>query len=253
MRPIVLSFCVAFLPVGQSLAEGELSVGEARDHLQKWVETRQLTSQLQTDWRSEKEMLESTVDLFNKELSDLTAQLEKADTDTSQVGKERTALEAERAELEAAEARVGEWATQLEARVRELAKAFPPPLSDKLDALLVRMPVDPANTRLNPIERMQTLVGILNEVDKFNSSIAVESELQKRPSGEEIQVKTLYVGLGQAYFVDQTGDFAGIGVPSAEGWEWKEAPELANEILHAIAVYENVQPPSFDNLPMTLN
>jgi hypothetical protein len=116
-----------------------------------------------------------------------------------------------------------------------------------------RLPEDPSDTRTSPVERLQTIVGILNEVEKFGSVISVESELQKTSDGKEIEVKTLYVGLGQAYFVDKTGDFAGVGVAKLSGWEWSEASELGKAIQHAIEVYEGSQPPSFDGLPMTVN
>lgn len=252
MRHGILCICVAFLPVAAAFAQDEASIEAVRANLEKWVETRQLTSRLQADWRSEKEMLEQTAALYEKEVSDLNDQLTKAQTSTSQVDKERAELEAEKKELDDANTRVAEWATQCEGQIRQLAPAFPPPLATKLEPLLKRLPDDPSKTRLSPVERMQNLVGLLNEVDKFNGSIAVESELQKRPSGDEIQVQTLYLGLGQAYFVDKTGGFAGVGLPTLKGWEWKEQPGLGADILRAIAVYENTQPPAFVDLPMTV-
>jgi len=253
MRHGILCICVALLPVATAFAQDQASIDGVRANLKEWVETRQLTSRIQADWRSEKEMLKQTAALYEKELADLNEQLSKSESGSSQVGKERKELEAEKAELEEATARVAEWATQAEQAIRRLAQAFPPPLSEKLDPLLKRLPEDPSKTRLSPVERMQNLVGILNEVDKFNGSIVVESELQTQPSGEEIQVKTLYVGLGQAYFVDKTGAFAGVGQPTLRGWEWKEQAGLGAAILRAIAVYENTQPPAFVGLPMTVN
>jgi len=253
MRHGILVLMVALLPGLHAFAEGEATVEGVRANLEQWVKTRQLTSRLQADWRAEKEMLEQTAVLFEKELADLDDQLGKADTGTSEVGRERDGLEAEKKEIEILKAEVAATATRLEERVRVLAMAFPPPLAGKLDSLMKQLPEDPANTRISPEERMQQLVGILNEVDKFNSAISVESELQKRPSGEELQVKTLYVGLGQAYFVDSTGGFAGVGVPASDGWTWTEASDLGSRILKAIAIYENTQPPAFEGLPMTCN
>ncbi|MCU0788927.1 MAG: DUF3450 domain-containing protein [Verrucomicrobia bacterium] len=253
MRHGILVLSILLLPVASLTAQSGSTIDEARVSVEKWVETRQLTSRLQADWRAEREMIEQTLALFEKELAELQEKLAKADTSTSQVGAERAKLEAEKKELEEASARVTDWATRFEERIRKLAIAFPPTLATKLDPLMKRLPADSATTRLGPVERMQNLVGILNEVDKFNGSIVVESELQKRPSGEEIQVKTLYVGLGQAYFVDKTGDFAGVGQPSLKGWEWKEEPGLGGRVLDAIASYEDTRPPGFVELPMTVN
>lgn len=253
MRQSILCICIALLPVVSAFAQSEASIDGIRANLEQWVQTRQLTSRLQSDWRSEKEMLEQTAALYGKELSDLNERLAKADTSTSQVGKERADLEAEKEEIAEANVRVAEWATQCEEGIRRLAPAFPHPLASKLEPLLQRLPDDPSATRMRAVERMQNLVGILNEVDKFNGSIVVESELQTRPSGEEIQVKTLYVGLGQAYYVDTTGDFSGVGMATLSGWKWKEQAGLGPAILRAIAVYENTHPPAFVGLPMTVN
>ena len=253
MQHGILCFGIALLPMVTASAQNEVTLDEVRSTLSQWVETRQLTSRLQADWRSEKEMLEQTAALYEKELSGLNEQLAKTETGSAQVTEDRARLEAEEKELREAEAAVAEWVKQCEQRLGRLASAFPPPLASKLAELVKRMPDDPSETRLSPLERMQNVVGILNEVDKFNGSIVVESELQTRPSGEEIQVRTLYVGLGQAYFVDQTGTFSGVGRPSLEGWAWEEQAGLGERILRAIAIYDNSRPPAFEALPMSFN
>lgn len=248
-----MSACwIALFLLGSGAAHVEASVEEARANLEQWVETRQLTSRLKADWRQEKEMLDQTAALFDRELEELNGQLAKADTGTSQIDRDREALQAEQQELTDAENRAAEYVTRFEERIRKLSAAFPPPLAERLDPLMKRLPEDPSGTRLKPVERMQNVVGILNEVDKFNSSITVESGLQRQPSGEEIQVKTLYLGLAQAYFTDQTGGFAGVGVPSLAGWEWTPQPGLGDAVLKAIAVYENARPPAFEALPMVV-
>lgn len=243
--------CVVLLSLATAIAQEKESMEGVRANLEQWVETRQLTSRLQSDWRSDKEMLDQTAAVHERELSGLNEALAKADTGTSQVRKEHEALETQKAELEEAKAAVAAWATQCEQRMRILARGLPAPLTRKLEPLLSRLPQNPSETRLNPVERMQNLVGILNEVDKFNSSVVVESELKKRPSGEEIQVKTLYAGLGQAWFVDKSGSFAGVGRPTATGWAWEDQANLGARVLRAISIAENVEPPAFEQLPMS--
>ena len=55
------------------------------------------------------------------------------------------------------------------------------------------------------------------------------SELRKNQSGAEVQAQVIYVGLAQAYFVDPSGEFAGVGSPGEDGWKWSIKPELADE------------------------
>jgi hypothetical protein len=225
---------------------------ETRETLAKWVQTRQLTGKLRADWQADKETLEQSLKLFERELKTLDEQLGKTDTSSQQAQKERAELAREKEALLAASDKAKELATALEARVKSLARAFPAPLHEKIEPLLKRIPADPAATKASPAERLQTIVGILNEVDKFNGAVSVVSEIQKNPAGAEVQVKTLYLGLGQAWFVDKAGDYAGIGVPTAEGWQWQPRPELAPRISKAIAVYENTAPAAFVDLPVTL-
>jgi hypothetical protein len=101
-------------------------------------------------------------------------------------------------------------------------------------------------------ERIQVIVGILNELDKFNNAVNVFSEKRKNPKGEEVSVQTLYVGLGAAYFVNDTADFAGVGSPGANGWEWTVRPELASAVQEAVKMYRNERTAHFVPLPVTI-
>ena len=65
-------------------------------------------------------------------------------------------------------------------------------------------------------------------------------------------MKTAFIGLGAAYFVNDTGDFSGVGSPGAGGWEWSIKPELAAPIREVIRIYRNEHSARFINLPVTI-
>ena len=94
------------------------------------------------------------------------------------------------------------------------------------------------------------VIGILNELNKFNYEITVTSEVQKLNSGESIEVTAMYLGLGQGYYVNANGTIAGVGSPSAEGWSWESADEAAAEIKDAISILKNEKIASFIPLPV---
>jgi hypothetical protein len=238
------------LLAGSAFAEDTLA--DTRTAIEKWVETRQLISQTRNDWQTDKETLEQTVALFERELKSLGDQMSNVSTNSAQVDKERALATKQQAELKAASDKVRELVGGLEQRVKELAASFPPPLADKVASLLKRIPEDPASTRASALERMQNVVGIINEVDKFNAAVTVVSEIQKNPSGAEVQVETMYVGLAQAYFVDKAGDYAGTGVPDKTGWKWTPNNELAGKIQKSIAMYKNAAPADFVSLPVEI-
>jgi hypothetical protein len=99
-------------------------------------------------------------------------------------------------------------------------------------------------------ERIQVIVGVLNELDKFNNSVTVFSEKRTNEKGEEVAVETVYVGLGAAYFVNAGDDFAGTGRPGQNGWEWTVQPELATPVREVIRIYRNERPARFVALPV---
>jgi hypothetical protein len=247
-----LTIFTAWLAAAGQAAEVPPSLAETRSTLEQWVQTRQLISKTRSDWDADKETLAQTTALYERELKSIAEQMSKVSTNNAQVEKERLAATATQSELEAAAEQARTLVAGLEKRVQEIAPSFPPPLAEKLASSLKRIPADPANTKMSGLERMQNVVGILNEVDKFNAAVTVVSEVQKNSSGAEVQVETLYLGLAQAYFVDKAGEYAGLGTPAATGWEWTANNALAGKIQKTIAMYKNATPADFVSLPVQI-
>jgi hypothetical protein len=114
------------------------------------------------------------------------------------------------------------------------------------------MPEDPEESKLSLGERFQNIIGILNEVTKFNREITVRSEVRTLPDGSSAEVTAMYVGIGQAYYVNAAGDIAGVGTASAEGWIWTPTNEAAAKIMDAIAILNNEKVADFVQLPVTI-
>ena len=77
-------------------------------------------------------------------------------------------------------------------------------------------------------------------------------ELRKDAEGNERQVQVIYLGLGQAYFVDQNNTIAGRGAPGSEGWMWSFNNGLASKIRKIIGIYENGLPAEFVSIPVEI-
>jgi len=235
-----------------SSVHAETPLAETRSTLEKWVETRQLTSKARTDWQADKESLEQTVQLYERELKAIDEQMATASTNKTQVAKEMAeATSLQKFSTEALDG-VRQYATQFEARVKKFAPQLPAPLQDILKPMLARLPADAASTKMLAAERVQVLVGVLNELDKFNNSVNLFNEKRKNPAGDEIAVQTVYVGLGAAYFVNEAGDFAGTGAPGANGWEWTVKPDIAASVQEVVKIYRNEKAARFVTLPATI-
>ena len=230
----------------------ESPVSDARATLEKWVETRQLISKTKSDWQSDKESLEQTVALYERELKGIDDQMSKVSTNNTQVEKEMQGATVLQKQSNEALANGRQFATEFEARIQKFAPQLPVPLQDIIKPLLARLPADPANTKMLAAERVQVLVGILNELDKFNNAVNVFNEKRKNPKGEEVAVQTVYVGLGAAYFVNEAGDFAGTGAPGANGWEWGVKNEIAPSVKEVVKIYRNEGTARFVTLPANI-
>jgi chromosome segregation ATPase len=235
-----------------SCAAAESRLNEARSTLEKWVETRQLISRTKSDWQSDKETLEQTIKLFERDLQSVEDQMSKLSTNNTQVEKERGQAEALRNSSNESLERTRQFADGFEAELGKLMPQLPVLLQDILKPLLNRLPADRANTRMSAAERAQVIVGILNEIDKFNNAVSIFSEKRKNEKGEEVAVETVYAGLGAAYFVNDSGDFAGTGVAGKSGWEWTIKSDLAPSVREVIRIYRNERTARFVTLPAVI-
>jgi Protein of unknown function (DUF3450) len=235
-----------------TVCRAETPLAETRSTLGQWVAARQLISKTKADWQADKALLQQTVALYERELKATDEQMSNVSTNNTQVEKERLEAEALQASSRNALNGARVFAAQFEARIQELVPRLPAPLQDILRKDLARIPSNPADTKMLAAERMQILVGILNEIDKFNNALNVFSERRKNAQGEEVAVETLYVGLGAAYFVNDSGDFAGLGAPGAKGWEWTLQPELAPTVKAAVKMYRNERTAQFVTLPVAI-
>jgi hypothetical protein len=250
----VAILCVAagttFFPTAWLRAE--TSVGETRSVLEKWVEARQAISKTRSDWQTDKETIGQTLQLFDRELKSIEEQMSKLSTNNTQVEKERGQAEALLKSSNESLDLAKKFATDFEVKIAKLVPQLPIPLQEILKPLLTKLPADPASTKMQVTERIQVLVGILNEVDKFNNAVNLFSEKRRNEKGEEVAVETVYIGLGAAYFVNDANNFAGTGTPGANGWEWSIKTDLAPSVREIVKVYRNERPAQFVALPAVI-
>lgn len=231
-------------------ADGSLEA--ARTTLEQWVETRQLIGKTKTDWQSDRELLGQTLELFKRELQTIREERSKLSTNSIQGEKERAEAEASLQAANESLAAIAQFAAGFETQLVPFVSRLPVPLQDIIRPFLNRLPSNSATSRITVPERLQAIVGILNEIDKFNNAVTIFNERRKNAKGEEVSVDTVYVGLGAAYYVNSTGDLAGTGQPGTNGWEWNIKPELAAPIREVIRIYRNERSTRFVSLPVTI-
>lgn len=225
---------------------------ETRDVLQEWVKVKALISEEREDWATEKALVADTIDLLKAEKELLAETIESRKEAAEAASSERTELSMQKESLDAAAAKLGETLSSYEAEMVAWVPTLPELLQEELSPLIRRLPAEGENTNAGIGRRLQSVVGILSQIDKFNSSVTYRKELR----GSEDMAKetdTLYFGLAYAVYSDAEGTSAGYGKPGPSGWVWEAAPEAALDIKELIAVYKNETPAKYISIPLSIN
>lgn len=248
----VLTSVLCLLTSGAVAADAGNGVDRVRSALEKWVETRRLVSLEQRDWDLGREMLNERIALLEREIETLRGRIAEAQESISDADKKRAGLLEENEALKAASSGLAESMAVFEIRTRSLLNRMPDPIRERVKPLSQRIPEEVAETKLSFAERFQNVVGILNEVNKFNREITVTSEVRALPDGTSAEVAAMYVGVSQAYYVGGNDLIAGYGTAGADGWVWTAADAIAPQVAQAIAILKNEKIASFVQLPVEI-
>ena len=248
--PKLLALGCSLIPAGLF---AQSNISETRDVLDKWVETRQIISEEKADWRTEQSILSDTVSLLSNEVERLDKALEDLEASATAADEDRSRLAAEKEVLGEAASVVETNIAGLETQIKRILPALPAPLVDKIKPLIRRLPDDSSDTELSLGERVQNIVGILSQADKFNTTLTATSESREIEGGKVVEVRTLYWGLATAYYVDASGEYAGIGYPGPDGWEWPQVEGKGAAINRLLDVYEGSGEIQFVEVPARIN
>ena len=236
----------------EEAAETSAKLSDARDKLSKWVEAQQILSREREDWELGKDVLEQRIALVGGETEDLRGRIEELRQGIGDTDRRRREIEVDNASLRDASAALANGIEGLESKTRELVARLPDPIRDRVRPLSQKIRKDPGGSGQSLGQRFQNVVGVLNEVNKFNRDITVTSELRALPDGGTVEVTAVYVGLGQAYYVSRDGSAAGFGRPGPDGWDWVPSDDLGPAVARTIAILQNEEVPAFVPLPVEL-
>lgn len=222
---------------------------ELRAKIEAWVDTLRQIQKEEADWDVEKQILLGSKDNLVadiKQLEELIAEAEerkaKADTATVERSERQT-------ELEAASAEVVRAVDKLEARFVEISSFLPEPLLGILGAELELMRDDANKAKSGSTGRVKNLLAAIIKVEKFSNKITETPLTIPLPNGKKQQVDTVFFGLSIAYAINQSGEHALVGKPTAEGWIFTERNEFADAIRRLVEVSRGEGEIEFVKLP----
>lgn len=229
------------------------SIAETRDIYKEYISVRKLIGEEKNTWTEQKVALEDMIAVVSNEIEENTKAIETMEDSAGSADKKRAELQEK---LELARRASSEFNAEIatfETRLKNAVVQLPDVLKKEIAPLVVRIPEDPENTRLSYSQRLQTVIGILAQIDKFNSDLRFVTEVKNLEDGSH-EVSTLYFGLATAIFSNGSGTYAGHGKPSSDGWSWVTVSgSEAESVTAAIEIYGAKRPPEFVSVPMNID
>lgn len=241
---------MALVHFSSAAPDGEAEVWKAK--ADQWIELEQRIASEQSDWLADKEVMEASRTVLQREQAALKARLEANEMAQSLFHRRLQSLEQELAAQAEGRNLLIAGLEREEARIREIHDHLPEPLRERLAPLLLRMGAGPADQLVSVSERVQTVISILSAVDQFSGTVTLTHHLRRDEAGVERDVEVLYWGLAMGYAVNQTAEQAWLLLPSSEGWTWQAAHAVAPGIRDLIEIHKRKRSPGLVSLPATL-
>jgi hypothetical protein len=234
---------VGFTAIGSPLEE-------TTSTLEEWVQTERLISEEKSSWEAEKASMENLLSVYRQEIETLGKLIEDAEADTSAAEVRRADLLEQDQSVKVIESKAVDALIEAETQVKRLESLLPPPLREELQPLFNNIPEDPKASKLAIGQRIQPVVAILTQVQKFNQVVTVVEDFREFEAGRTVQTETVFFGLGAAYYVDQANENAGVGIPTADGWEWKQDNSLIAAVRGFVDIYRGKQQARYIEVPV---
>ena len=211
-----------------------------------WVKARIETTRIETEWGTQRQLLESTVNGLSERAQTLEIKRDYLQAKTAKDREELANLAAmdktSVASLQGVEGRVQAMST----RLLQLRPSLPPRLSTALEMSYRSL----AAPSLTVSERMQLNVTVLTRCAQFNRAITSEKEVVDVGGGGSPELlEVVYWGLSHGYALNRTAGLAWLGFPGPQGWKWEPHPDAAGAVAKLIAIHDDKADPDFVTVP----
>lgn len=241
LRPLL----AILLTPGLILAQSEdADVVKLRETISKIVDVQTTESEERSEWKSRKAEFAALLELHARELKLLDEELAKAGNSASGHEEATAEMKSDIESLKKTRSLTSEAVARNIPRITEIAKRFPSPLRKEAETEIANLeswkPSD------EPRDALRSILDVLAKAEQFNRRLTRTTEILE---GREVEV--LYLGLGQAFYMDLK-DKAGIGQPGSTQWEWKSKPEIRAELTKALEALDKKRPPTMVTLPLEI-
>ena len=226
-----------------------LEVQQADRLVQQWLDTERQAGAMETDWVTQKPLLEQRIALLKARREQLGKVLADSQASRSEVENRRAALLAEQETMEAQQAGLQGELNQLAERLQGLSVLLPPPLQTAWRKEAASLGDEPDTS-----VQLQVALAQLSKLLEFDQRITVNEAPLSTRDGHEVVVQQLYLGAGAAWFSSADGSVTGTGRATADGWQWQFDNGVDGaSVLDAIAMFEHRREAVLVQLPLQIN
>ncbi len=216
----------------------------------RWLAVRTQLAEERRSWQEQEAHAKREIALLEAEQQRRTAELAESRTFMSDVEQERASVLGRKDQIDAEFERLEGLVLSSEAALRAWEDRIPAGLRQQVAAGFAALPRNAASARRTGLSRrLQTVVGLYTQIEALQNGVHVSQEILE-PQGVRREVSVLYIGLARGFAVSRGGDWAALGFPGAQGWEWTPAPEAAGEIRLAISIVNREEVAQLVDLPM---
>ncbi|MBN1595764.1 DUF3450 family protein [candidate division FCPU426 bacterium] len=240
---LLLSLC---LPV-RGLAAEEPDSRNLEKLVNQWVLLKKEITLEKQNWSEEREYLRNEQALLateKKRLEEEIGQLRAAKAARSAL--RLKLLESKQSYQQALEACLPAL-RQAEKALQAWTRRLPRTLFLPVENNFIKLP----SASEQPVsQRLQNILALYAQIDKYQNSINVGKEMIVLPDGNALEFDVLFIGLAQGYCLSQDGRQAGIGWPDVSGWKWEWRPSLAARIRSGLILHAQEKVAEFIALPV---
>lgn len=242
---------VAFALTAPLLATEEPTLKELDALVGRWIGLRTTIAEEQREWDARQNQWNAEIKLLSQESAMLDSEMEIFSGAASAEEQERAKLLARKhamtAELDKLKAALD--AAELEMKAWKIR--LPESLRLPLDPLFKALPETQADAdKLEITKRVQTIVALYTQIENLQYGFHCTSEMLDVGNGERRQVDVIYVGLSRAFAVSLNNEWAAVGIPGSNGWNWQAHSEHADSVRSAIVVFNRQKAAELVRLPM---
>ena len=227
-------------------ARGADSIESIEKTAGEWAKLRIETVRLETDWKSRRELLESSLVALKERIRFLES---RQDALLAKSADERQALAELKTGHGAAAKALAEIKTRLDqlgAGLIQLRPSLPPRLAEALELPLRSL----ADATTSPGDKVQLIVKVLNRCAQFNKMVTLADEVLAPEAGSTPRMlEVLYWGLSHGYALDRVNGKTYFGHPGEKAWAWEPLADQAEKISALIAIYKDKADPVFVEVP----